>query len=569
MSVDTRLNVVLCWHMHQPQYRDQLSGQYQLPWTYLHAAKDYIDMAAHIESVPGARAVVNFAPVLLEQIDDYAQQVQRYLASGEPISDPLLSALANPVLPQEGHARLLLAEACLKANEERLIDPFPRFRLLADLTKWLSTKPQALCYLNDDFLTDLLVWYHLVWLAETVRRDDARVIRLMQQAEHFTLEDRRLLLAIIGEQLSSVIGRYKALAQAGRIELSMTPYAHPIIPLLLQIDSARESMPDAPLPTMTAYPGGEERVRWHLQHGLAVFERYFGMRPAGCWPSEGGVSMATLKVLQDYDFSWTASGETVLVNSLKQGSEKKLSAKRQWLHKAYRVDPEGIACFFRDDGLSDSIGFKYSDWHADDAVADFVHNLENIATVCEDQPGCVVSVILDGENAWEYYPANGYFFLSALYKALADHPRLRLSTFSDSLKDSEPAALGHLQAGSWVYGSFSTWIGDRDKNRGWDMLGDAKIAFDKAVREGRLSGAALERAQVQLAVCEGSDWCWWFGDYNPSTSVSDFERLYRQHLANLYQMMGEAPPEYLVHTFTHGGGSPATGGVMRPGQSSS
>jgi alpha-amylase/alpha-mannosidase (GH57 family) len=178
----------------------------------------------------------------------------------------------------------------------------------------------------------------------------------------------------------------------------------------------------------------------------------------------------------------------------------------------------------------------------------------------------VVSIIMDGENAWEHYPENAYYFLSALYRRLAEHPRLELTTFSDCLKDSaiKPLPLHALAAGSWVYGTLSTWIGDPDKNRGWDMLGDAKRAFDAAA--GRLTGVKLARAGMQLAVCEGSDWFWWFGGDNPSATVADFEHLYRQHLTCLYQLLGVEPPDYLSQVFTHGRGAPAHGGVMRPGK---
>jgi alpha-amylase/alpha-mannosidase (GH57 family) len=552
--------------MHQPQYRDQLSGVYHLPWTYLHATKDYVDMAAHLEANPDARAVVNFAPVLLDEIVDYAEQVAAFLSEARPIQDPLLNALANPLLPEEPAERMVLAEACLKANEKRLIDPYPKYRELADMVAWLRERPTLAGYMNDQFLGDLLVWYHLVWVGETVRRSDPRVERLLEQGAGYALADRRLLLEIIGELLGGVVGRYKALADQGRVELSMTPYAHPIMPLLLQIESAREAMPDVLLPTLSIYPGGEERVRWHIERGIETFERHFGRRPEGCWPSEGSVSEATLKLLEEYGLRWTASGETVLANSLRASGESELPSEKQWLHRPYRLDGGKLLSFFRDDGLSDSIGFRYSDWHADDAIANFVHNLEAIADQCADDPCSVVSVILDGENAWEYYPANGYYLLSGLYKALAEHPDIELTTFAESIRSARPGKLKTLVAGSWVYGTFSTWIGDRDKNLGWDMLGDAKNAFDRAVREGRLAGDHLAQAVNQLAICEGSDWCWWFGDYNPSTSVSDFERLYRRHLANLYQLIGEPPPDYLSHAFTHGGGAPATGGVMRQGQ---
>lgn len=561
-----RLKVVLCWHMHQPQYKDLQTDSYRLPWTYLHAVKDYVDMAAHLENEPGARAVVNFAPILLEQIEDYAARIRAFLAEGAPIRDPLLAALGETVLPAEPAARMVLAESCLKANEKRLIQPYPRYHQLAEMVRWLRERPELAAYVNDQFLADLLVWYHLAWIGETVRRGDPRLRQLLDKAHGYSLADRRMLLEVIGELLEGVIPRYRRLAESGRVELSMTPYAHPIMPLLLSIDSAREAVPDMPLPALRRYPGGRERVRWHLKRGLETFERHFGFRPRGCWPSEGGVSEATLGLLDEFGFDWAASGETVLANSLRASGVKSLGAHKDWLHQAYTLDGGRVACFFRDDGLSDAIGFRYSDWHADDAVADFVHHLETIAARMAGRPEAVVSVILDGENAWEYYPANGYYFLSALYQRLAAHPRLELTTYSQVLQGVKPRTLKRLVAGSWVYGSFSTWIGDKDKNRGWDMLGDAKQAFDQAVQEGRLTGERLERAVEQLAVCEGSDWCWWFGDYNPAGSVSDFDSLYREHLANLYALMGEPPPEYLAHAFTHGGGEQAAGGVMRHGQ---
>jgi alpha-amylase/alpha-mannosidase (GH57 family) len=223
--------------------------------------------------------------------------------------------------------------------------------------------------------------------------------------------------------------------------------------------------------------------------------------------------------------------------------------------------------FFRDDGLSDLIGFTYSDWHADDAVANLIKHLENIAAACQHEPNRLVSIILDGENAWEYYPENGYYFLHALYSKLASHPSLELTTYSECLQQHcEVSTLSHVVAGSWVYGTFSTWIGEPDKNRGWDMLGDAKHAFDASVAAGQLDERHRRLAEEQLAICEGSDWFWWFGDYNPAESVRDFEHLYRLHLSNLYQILGAEPPAYLSEVFTHGSGTPAMGGTMRKGQ---
>jgi len=560
MSAESPLKVVLCWHMHQPQYRNEATGHYELPWTYLHGIKDYVDMAAIIEAVPGARAVVNFAPILLEQIDDYARQIQDFLDHGAAIRDPLLAALVAPVMPNSVEERARLVGACLKVNREMVVNRFPDFVRLVGIADELLARPDLTDYMDDQFLVDLVVWYHLAWLGETVRRRDERVKALMDKGRHYSVRDRRQLLAIVGELMADVIPRYRRLWEAGRVELSCSPYAHPIVPLLIDFQSAREAMPEVRLPAHSAYPGGAARARWHIEEGLRVFEAFFGRRPLGCWPSEGGVSREMLPLMAAAGVRWVASGERVMRNSLAHAGPQE--APDGCIHRPYQVRGHDLRLFFRDDGLSDLIGFSYAKWPAEEAVADLIGHLENIAAHCPEHDRSVVPIILDGENAWEYYPENGLPFLTHLYERLAAHPGLELTTFEDCLP-MPTRTLDDLVAGSWVYGTFSTWIGDEDKNRGWDLLCEAKLAYDRAAP--RLEGAAAERAERQLAYCEGSDWFWWFGDYNPAQSVSDFERLYRIHLSNLYHMIGEEPPEALAHSISHGGGSPAAGGVMRPG----
>ena len=588
-----KLNVVLCWHMHQPDYRDHRNGEYQQPWVYLHAIKDYIDMLVHLEKTPNARAVINFSPVLLEQIDDYTQQISAFLHDSHAITDPLLAALAETTLPADFEQRHFLIRSCLKANETHLIKRFSAFKRLTDMSNWLIHNPDEINYLNNQYLTDLLVWYHLAWLGETVRRNNTVIQKLIEKAGGFTLLDRRSLLSVIGELLGSVIERYRRLALQQRIELSITPYGHPMMPLLFKLSSAREALPEVRLPLMEHYPDGAARAAWHVQQGIDTFTRYFGFAPQGCWPAEGGLCAKTLALLDSYGFKWTASGGNVLKNSLlankqslpENSTANKTAYKKDYLYQNYQLENNVIRCFFRDDELSDLIGFTYADWHGDDAVANFMAKLEKIAdqrvtdnatadSTNSSNSDSVVSIILDGENAWEYYPENAYYFLEALYQRLSDHPNIHLTTFSSYLNNRKDAdshkILPSMVAGSWVYGSFSTWIGDEQKNRAWDMLGDAKQCFDRVVASGRLSKDQLLKAQAQLAACEGSDWFWWFGDDNPSDTVSEFEHLYRLHLTNLYQLLDEPPPTYLPEVFTHAsglpikGGKPIKGGVMRP-----
>ena len=503
------LNVVLYWHMHQPEYRDLRNGEYHLPWTYLHTIKDYVDMVAHLENNTGAKAVVNFAPVLLEQIDDYAQQLDGYLHHGKALRDPLLTALAGPVMLLDDDKQMHIIKSCLRANKERLIDRFDVFKMLAEMAETVLENPKKLTYYSEHYFSDLLVWYHLAWIAETVRRADKRIKTLMKKAEHFNMHDRHMLIEVIYEMIGGVIGRYKKLAEEGKIELTMTPYAHPIVPLLIDINSAKQAMPEVELPLSSEYPGGLDRSRWHMKKGIEVFKHYFGFEPQGCWPSEGSISAEMIELCSELDIKWLASGESVLRNSL----QKSAIEPENCIHEAFQYRETSTACFFRDDGLSDLIGFTYSDWHADDAVANFVHHLEKIAENCADKPGAIVSVILDGENAWEHYPENGYYFISALYKKLSQHDGLKLTTYSEYLKsDYQRQTFNEVIAGSWVYGTFSTWIGEKDKNRAWDMLVEAKMTYDKVILAGELSDEELILAEMQMATCESSDWFWWFGE---------------------------------------------------------
>ena len=381
---------------------------------------------------------------------------------------------------------------------------------------------------------------------------------------------------LIGGLVTDVVGRYARLAQAGQIELSTTPHTHPLAPLLLDFQSAREADPGVQLPEAQNYPGGRERVTLQLRSALVSHARRFGAPPHGVWPAEGSVSTALLGTLSGNGLIWMASGEQVLRNSL--GSGHRLPPRIQYLYRPYRLaSAPDLTLFFRDDRLSDRIGFEYQTWHGSDAAANFVGELECIAAEAPQEERPLVSVILDGENAWEHYPYNAFYFLSALYKALGSHPCIRPTTFEAFLRASAggnagaaqgppPAVtcnLERLVAGSWVYGNFATWIGSCDKNRAWDLLCAAKQSLDLVKASGRLGNAQMAAAEQQLADCEGSDWFWWFGDYNSSGSVASFDHLYRAKLAYLYQLMELPSPAALSEPISRGHGEPEGGGSMR------
>jgi alpha-amylase/alpha-mannosidase (GH57 family) len=558
------VELVFLWHMHQPDYRDYSTGEFILPWTYLHAIKDYTDMAYHLERHPDMHVVMNFVPILLDQLEDYVDQ----FATGK-LRDPLLRLLVH----EEGVAlsdaqRQHVLDACFRSHYAKMIEPYPAYKRLLELFNRLQADGEAaLSYLSERYMADLLTWYHLAWCGESVRREHELVARLLDKAEGFSYADRKELLDLIGEVIADIIPRYRKLAESGQIEISATPHYHPLAPLLIDFSSAKEAMPDAPMPGAAVYPGGKARVAAHIRKAKHSHKVRFGREPRGWWPAEGSISDATLAVMAEEGCGWAASGEGVLANSI-QKAQHGLPDRAEYLYRPYHLahGAETINCFFRDDKLSDLIGFEYSNWHGNDAAAHFVEQVEAVAQHATTGSTPVVSVILDGENAWEYYPYNGFYFLDQLYGLLENHPTIRTNTYQNYLRSvaqSRSKSLPSIVPGSWVYGNFSTWIGSADKNRAWDLLCAAKQSYDKVAGSGALSRDEQAAAEKQLCSCESSDWCWWFGDYNPANSVASFDRLYRHNLSELYRLLKLAPPANLSQPVSHGSRSGGASGAMR------
>ena len=574
-----KLYLNLYWHMHQPDYRDTVNNEYVLPWTYLHAIKDYSDMAFHLEANPKARVTFNFVPILLEQLEDYSCQFKK-----NEIRDPLLSLLVHENLAGLDQEQCqLVVQSCFKSHHEKMLSPFPHYQRLLQIYQLVEEMAcnDELHYLSGQYKADLLVWYHLAWCGESLRRNNKVIQSLMTKGVLFTLEDRRQLFNVIGETISGLIPRYKALMQRKQIEISTTPYCHPILPLLLDFKSTLDAMPYAPLPQYVEYAGGYSRAVEHVVTAKKFHANLFGEEPNGMWPAEGGVSAAALSLMAEHGVKWAATGQTVLVNSLLK-SHLSVSDKNVYLYQPYRVTngKHDILCFFRDDNLSDKIGFEYAKMHTPDAIKDFIQTLEHIqqseTLEASNNKSKVVSVILDDENAWEYYPYNGYYFLSELYEALANHPDIEMTTFSDMVelyqskqyktKRITAPALPQVAAGSWVYGTFSTWIGSKDKNLAWDLFCIAKKTYDSVLSKGNLNADQLVACERQLAICEGSDWFWWFGDYNSSDSVASFDKLYRLNLINLYTLLQQPIPDELHSSISTGSGNADNAGTMRRGQ---
>ncbi len=552
------LELIILWHMHQPDYRDPETGRFVLPWVYLHALKDYSDMAAHLEAHPRMRAVVNFVPILVEQLEDYCRQFET-----GTFRDPLLSLLGQPDFStlQESERRFIL-ERCFHANVATMIVPFaPYQRLHEQYTGAKAKGADPAAGFTAAMLADLITWYHLAWMGETERRVRGLFAELAAKGEGFTADERLRLRKFIGDVLQSIVPRYRALATRGQIELSATPYSHPLAPLLIDFSSTRESAPDAELPNVPGYPGGTERVRAHIARACADHDKWFGAAPQGIWPAEGAVSRDLLALLGETHTGWAATSAAVLANSLRRYPVPDSPPAGEQVYFSYRLhDSPTPVLFFRDEELSDLIGFEYKTWWASDAAKHFVSRLEKIRARIPEGEMRVVSVILDGENAWEYYPYNGFYFFKEFYGRLEAHPDIQPTTFSAHLA-AHPLATRRLEglaAGSWVHGNFLKWIGSPDKNRAWELLCAAKQAYDRIFPSG--APPATERL---LRACESSDWFWWFGDYDPQGTVASFDALFRQNLRALYRALGVAPPAALDEPVSHGGAAPESQGTMQ------
>ena len=546
-------DLAFLWHMHQPDYRHPETGEFLLPWVFLHAIKDYTDMAAHLEHHPHIRCTVNFVPVLLDQITDYAEQ----FASGQ-WRDPLLRIAAMPdPLQLSAEEQTWLLDMAFRCHAPTMLEPFAHYRRLRDILDYVrSHDGNGLSYLSGHFFADLATWYLLAWTGESLRRSGTVIPQLMAKGESFSAADRQALLAELGAAVSGLLPRYRALAESGRVELCCTPGTHPLAPLLIDFNAAREAWPDCPLPAAPVYPGGRTRSESHLAAARHCHQQHFGQPPAGLWPAEGALSAPFLKQIAAAGFSWTASSHGVLKHSA--GDQARTNVA--WQAPA---DVEGdLTVFFRNEHLSDLIGFEYCKWHGRDAAQHFMTELK--ALHLQDNHN-LIPVFLDGENAWEYYPYNAWYFFNDLYCALEKNPAIRTVTLSEAAVSQRERRqrLPRLTAGSWVYGTLSTWIGNPDKNRAWEMLCAVKQCADRALDSDRLDAAAQAEVLRRLAVCESSDWFWWLGDYNSPQSVACFDQLFRENLKALYRLLELPLPANLEHAISKGGGAPESGGTMR------
>ncbi|MDI6755990.1 MAG: glycoside hydrolase family 57 protein, partial [Thermodesulfobacteriota bacterium] len=495
------LNIAFFWHMHQPYYRDPLSGEYSLPWVRLHACKGYYDMISLLQEYPAIRQTFNLVPSLLRQLDEYARGEAR---------DIFLEHTRKPAEDLSPDGKKFILANFFLCNWETMVKPYPAYWAL--LKKRGMKIPE---YRWDDLLhqftaqdfRDLQVWFNLTWFGHRAREKKGSVRELLQKGRVFSESDKTVLLQAQAEIIREVIPLYQSLQFRGQVEITTSPFYHPILPLLIDWTTASRAMPRVPLPGSFSHP---EDARAQIQKAVAYYHKLFGNKPAGMWPSEGSVCPELVPLVHQAGISWMASDEGVLFKSLSGQVE------RHRLYQPYRVkyqDAE-VNMVFRDRNLSDLIGFTYSKNDPRSSVKDLLTHLKNIQRSFPEDNGRLVLIALDGENAWEYYADGGREFLRGLYEKLSGDPAFQTVRINDFLKAHPPReTLNFLHSGSWIEQNFRIWIGSPEENQAWDCLRRTRDFLQKTLGKGHdFPEDTRQLAWEEIYIAEGSDWFWWFGD---------------------------------------------------------
>jgi alpha-amylase/alpha-mannosidase (GH57 family) len=552
--VGPKIHLALLWHQHQPLYKDlarkRQRGSYRFPWVRLHALRDYYGMAALLEQHPGVHVTMNLTPVLLWQIEDYG-------ANGA--TDRALELTLRPAEKLSSTQREDLLGTFFEASWHTQIYPWPRYREL------LEKRRHGKRFSRAD-LRDLQMWFNLAWFAPELQHGEiplpdgsvASVRPWIEKQAGFSAED---LEAMVEEQykiLRNIVPLHRRLQDRGQIEVSTTPFFHPILPLLADTDTATIDRPGTVLPTRFARPAD---ARAQVRRAVDSYTRQFGRAPRGMWPAEGAVGQSVVACFAEAGLEWIATDRGVLQRSGRFGYDTNDPAVLCQPHRAEDASGRSVAVFFRDTALSDAIGFHYQRYEkAEDAARDFVREVkERFAWDVDDPQNRVLCVALDGENAWGGYAGQGRPFLHALYAALAADPEIRTVTLAEYLEGrpersvpahlvSELPRVHDLFHASWIdeVGSapgndLGTWIGEPEENRAWDLLRQTAAQLEEAGATPKSQPEAYEA----LLAAEGSDWFWWFGDDQASDSDAEFDDLFRGHLKAAYRAAGRRPPRSL------------------------
>lgn len=500
-----RLNLCFFWHMHQPDYRDD-DGIISMPWVFLHAIKDYYEMPWLLSKYTGLKASFNITAPLIEQLNLYK----------EPLKNDYFLSLWNehPSKLQEDEKEWLI-KTCKATQYDTMVKPIEYFRILYDKD-----------VLSDNELIDFEIVFMLAWCGNFLRQENETVRKFFKKEKNFTQEDKSELLEALAAFIQTILPFYAKLQQQGIISLATTPYNHPILPLLLDMKNAKRANEHTTI-VENSISLRDDAIE-QVDRAIALYEKTFGVKPNGFWPAEGAVDEESVAIYKDKGLSWIATDEAILFKSLKDNT-------RSNLYKPY--DFNGLSIGFRDHGLSDLIGFNYRFKSGENASANFMQVIEPIA---KEENDATVFVILDGENAWEFFANNAYDFFTALYSRFLDTPWCTTVTMDEVTKLKNRGVLKELAPGSWIHGNFDTWSGHPEKNRAWELIYQTKRDYEHHLKT--VTPEIKDEITFHFLAAECSDWFWWYGDDHVTDFSLEFDKLFREHLIKIYLLLNIHPP---------------------------
>ncbi len=509
------LNLCFFWHMHQPDYRDS-EGVMRMPWVFLHAIKDYYEMPWLLSKYKGLKATFNITPPLIEQLKLYKDPLK---------NDYFLSLWEMHPSELDDEARNWLIKTCKSTQYETMVRPIEHFSLLYNKEE-----------LTDEELIDFEVVFMLAWCGNYLRMENPLVKELFIKEKGYTQADKTELLQSLCSFIEIILPFYARLQRQGVISLSTTPYNHPILPLLLDMQNAKRAnihttLPDNPISMRS---DAIEQV----ERSIALYKKTFGTSPKGFWPAEGAVDEESIEIYKERGLSWIATDEAILFRSLEDDARKNL-------YRPYRFN--GMHIGFRDHGLSDLIGFNYRFKSGRDASEHFMQVVEPIAKENDDP---TLFVILDGENAWEFFEENAYDFFTALYERFSKTSWCKTVTMDEVTQLKNTGTLQKLSPGSWIHGNFDTWSGHSEKNRAWELIYQTRRDVDNYPET--ISEKTAEKIRFHFLASQCSDWFWWYGDDHVTEFGLEFDTLFREHLISIYRHLKmQAPADLFVPIISH------------------
>ncbi len=526
--------------MHQPYYKDPLTGAYSVPWVRLHGIRAYYDMAKILLDFPDIRVTVNFVPSLLLQILDYQQGQAR---------DIFQEYTLKPAVDLEAAEQRFILRYFFMANWETMVKPMARYyELLHDrgVNPDEQTLDRAVFQFKARDYLDLQVLFNLSWFGFKAVEESPALSELISKGRNYTEEDKAVVIRHQHKILRGMIALYKGLEETGQIELTTSPFYHPILPLIYDTNIARRCMPNSPLPDRFEAP---EDAKKQILKAVQFHSRIFGKMPRGCWPSEGSVCPEVIPFLADAGLRWIATDEEILLNSMP------LLSRKDALYRSYIAESEGrdIGIVFRDKEISNLLSFTFGRMDAASAVDSLFKRFKAIHDMFEGRnESALVTIILDGENPWEYYPEGGRRFLSELYSRLSKSSDFMTVRISDDLDRHPPRQrVHHLYSGSWINHDFDIWIGTFEENLAWEYLSRTRRALLPLLNDASMPAERREAAWEAIYAAEGSDWFWWYGDDFTSAQEEEFDRLFREHLAGAFRHLGLEVPKYLSRPIIH------------------